>query len=396
MTAKAEKAPFLPYGRQTITDDDLDAIKEVLSGDLITRGPKVQGFEEAIASYCGANHAVAFSSGTAALQAVFHVSEVSAYDRIISSPNSFVASVIGRQQGAAVRFADIDRSTGNISLESLGEITREIHSRGKDVIVPVHFGGIAMNAHGVELHVTSPDTVIIEDACHAIGSEYPDGSGKVGNCAHSQMTVFSFHPVKTIAAAEGGMVTTNDPEIDRRLRRFRNNGMERDAQFLKEPSPGPWYYEVQELTGNYHMSDLHAALGLSQLSRIGDLVKKRRKLVAEYRKHLADVEGIRLFTDEFDAKSCFHLMIVQVDFEKWGISRADAMAKLREVGVGTQVHYIPLYRHGIFSPLTPEEREEQWPEMEAYYAQALTVPLYPAMKSSDVKRVCEALKALKN
>lgn len=391
MTATSKKAFFIPYGKQSIDKDDIEAVKKVLGSDWITRGPKVQEFETAVAEYCGAEHAVAFNSGTAALQAAFHAIKLSPYDRIVSSPNSFVASVIGRQRGASVEFTDIDRSTGNMDLESLADSMKTTTTRGKTVVVPIHFAGIPMDMEEVELCVSDPDTCIIEDAAHALGASYSDGS-KVGCCAFSAMTIFSFHPVKSITCGEGGMVTTNDEELAKRLRRFRNNGMERET--LESSSPGPWYYEVQELTGNYHMSDIHAALGISQLARLDDLVKKRKKYVSAYRKVLGEIEGLQLFDGELDGQSAHHLFVAQIDFEKFEVTRAELMEKLREEGIGTQVHYIPLYRHPVLRDLTRMNWEETHPEMEAYYAEALSLPLYPDMKPKDVQKVVKSLKSL--
>lgn len=394
MSKTAQKRAFLPYGRQSLNKEDRESVLEVLEGDWITRGPKVKAFEEAIADYCGSKHAVAFSSGTAALQAIYSVLDVGPYDRIISTPNSFVATVIGKQRGAQLAFADIDRDSGNINLASLAQRMEAPKSRGRNILAAMHFGGIAMDMEQLELQIKDPDALIIEDACHALGSLYPDGS-RVGCCSRSQLTVFSFHPLKNLTSGEGGMVTTNDAELDRRLRLFRNNGMERDPAYLDEESPGPWYYECQELTGNFHMSDIHAALGLSQLKRLGSFAEKRRTLMKEYRQQLEGThQGIRLFSAEYDERSVYHLCSLQIDYTLFSTSRAALMEALKEEGIGTQVLYIPIYKHPAIHQGRKGKWEAQCPQMEAYYEQALAFPLFNDLSQDDVRYICAKLKSI--
>ncbi len=368
---------FLPYGRQTITNDDQKAVIDALSGEIITRGEPVEQFERAIAEYCGAEHAVAFTNGTAALQASYWALEISCHDRIVASPNSFVASIIGLQGGAQVEFPDIDRSTGGITLKTAEPFLNRAKTRGRTFLVPVHFAGIACDMQEIEQEICDPEMVIIEDAAHAIGSSYPSGE-KVGSCAYSDLTIFSFHPVKTITTGEGGMVTTNDAKLAERLRLFRNNGM------VHHPEEGPWCYRVETLTGNFNMTSFQAALGLSQLKRLDDIAAKRRALVKKYREKL---KGVRLFDEKHDDRTCYHLFVTQMDFKKRG--REAFMNQLHDKGVGSQVHYIPLYRQPVVS------KGEQWiercPEMEAYYKRALSLPLYPEMTPEDVERVAEAM-----
>ncbi len=370
---------FLPYGRQCIQQGDIQAAGAQLLEPLITRGPKVEAFERAVADYCGVEFAVAFSSGTAALQACYFAGEVSPHDRILSSPNTFFASVIGVGSGAKAEFIDIDRTTGCLSLEKLSEQLALPATRGKSWVVPVHFAGIAVDMVDLEESIADPTVVTIEDAAHAIGSSYPSGE-KVGCCSYSDMTVFSFHPVKTLTTGEGGMVTTHDQKLYERLRLFRNNGI------VPRPDIGPWAYEVQAITGNFHLTDFQAALGLAQLERLDATADKRRELVSEYRKNL---EGVQLFDKKHDDNTCYHLMVAQIDFERVGRSRAEVMEALREKGVGTQVHYVPVYKHPVIQ--NGSKWEKECPQMEAYYEQALTLPLYPEMTTSDVRRVSEAV-----
>lgn len=378
---------FLPYGKQSITTEDVNMVVAALQSDWITRGPKVEEFEQAVAKYCGAKYAVAFSSGTAALMGACHAADVGFNDRLITTPNTFVATVgAATQMGATPVFIDIDRSTGNLNLEHLKHTVEAPFTRGKQVIIPVHFAGIAVDMAKLDHSLVNPDSIVIEDAAHAIGSSYPDGK-KVGCCAYSAMTTFSFHPVKTITSGEGGMVTTNDPYLYYSLKRSRNNGIERQSGH-----PNPWLYDVIEITGNFNFTDIQAALGLSQLSKLDAFASKRRELVLAYREALRDVPHIKLFSADHDSATCYHLMVVQIDFEALKISRAELMEKLREKGIGTQVHYIPVYRHSFFTKKSGDI-SQHFPETEAYYAQALSLPLFPSMTVEDVNRVVNAIKS---
>lgn len=391
MSEVIQSKRFFPYGCQSVNQDDIEAVCAVLAGDWITRGPKVAELESCVAEYCGASYAVAFSSGTAALQASFHVLDLGPYDRIVSTPNSYIATVIGCQRGAKLQFTDIDRDSGNMSLASLQQIMNVPMSRGRSVITPVHFAGIPVDMRQLESCITEPDAVVVEDASHAFGARYADGT-MVGCCRYSQLTVFSLHPLKNFTSAEGGLITTNDAELYRRLRLFRNNEMEKDPDYLEGDSVGPWYYECQGLTGNFHMSDLHAALGLSQLGRVDGFVEKRRQLLKAYRKFLNELPGVRLFSEEHDERAAYHLCLLQIDFPRFATDRVRLMQALKEEGVGTQVLYIPLYKHPVIRKGSTVNWEEQCPEMEAYYAQALALPLYVDLTLEDVEQICQILK----
>lgn len=382
---------FLPYAKQSINADDLNAVNESLQSEFLTRGPKVEAFEDAVAQYCGARYAVAFNSGTTALIAACHAAQLKPFDRLITTPNTFVATVgCALHYGVEPLFVDIDRKTGNMDLN---EVELNIHfesSRGRNIYMPVHFAGIPVDIERLNNMITDPEAIIIEDAAHAIGSEYADGQ-KVGSCISSQMTIFSFHPAKTMTTGEGGMVLTNEEEYCRRLRLFRNNGIERDPHYLKG-QPAPWYYEVDEVSGNYHMTEMQAALGLSQLARLDTFVEKRRQLWQRYREKLAGIAHVRTFEPEAVEKVAFHLMVVQIDYTAYGTTRTQLMEKLKEQAIGTQLHYIPVYRH----PFLAEGKQDissYFPQMEAYYSQALSLPLYYDMTNDDVDRVVEALKA---
>lgn len=380
---------FIPYARQSINASDLQGVNEALNSPMITRGPNVEKFEQAIASYCGATYGVAFNSGSTALLAACHAAKVNSFDRLISTPNTFVATIGSAvQYGATPKFMDIDPLTGNINLKQIEYTLEQPYSRGRPIIIPVHFSGIPVDVEAIDNSLKDPDAIIIEDAAHAIGSCYKDGK-RVGSCAHSQMTMFSFHPAKTITTCEGGMVTTNDEQLYRNLMRYRNNGIERDPRYL-ENKPAPWYYEVKELTNNTNFTEFQGALGLSQLARIDEFAAKRRQLVTLYRKLLKGIPHITLFTDEYDSRTVFHLFVVQIDFTAFSTTREEVMEALKRQGIGTQVHYIPVYSHPYFRKMCGDI-SSYFPEMESYYAKALSLPLYYDLTFSQVEKVVEIL-----
>ena len=258
---------------------------------------------------------------------------------MISTPNTFIATVeAALPLGIHPSFVDIDRSTGNLDLAKLLPLLKVQSTRGRPFIVPVHFTGIAVNMAELDSLVCHPDAVVIEDAAHALGSSYPTGE-KVGSCAFSQMTIFSFHPAKTITTGEGGMVTTRDPDLYHRLQLFRGNGIERSDPYLSRPE-APGYYEVHASTGNFNFTSFQAALGLSQLKRLEAFAAKRRRLVKRYRQHLSDKTPITLFSDQQLEETAPHLFVVQIDFNACKISRQSVMHKLKEKGIGSQIHYI--------------------------------------------------------
>lgn len=382
----------LPYSKQSINDDDIAAVTEALKNPIITRGPQMEAFELEFAEYCGAQFAVAFSNASSGLAAAYFAAGVKAGDKIISTPNTFVASVgTAVQRGAQTVFIDIDFSTGNVDLEQFAHNGSLPLSRGRAILAPVHFAGLPVDMELLDQQLANPDTVVVEDAAHALGSYYPRGGPRIGSCKWSHMTVFSFHPVKNITSGEGGMVTTNSEEFAHALRLFRNNGIERDPAYLEEKAT-PWHYEVHALTNNYFMTEMQAALGRSQLKRIGQFLDKKRHLVKLYREKLKGHPAIQLLSDAYDEHTGFHLLVAHIDFDKLGIRREDLMLKLREKGIGTQVHYIPLYRHPAFKAMYGE-LADYFPQMEKHYAQALSLPLFYDMEDKDVAFVVENLKA---
>ena len=386
---------FLPYAKQNITKEDLKAVEDALFSKRITRGEKTQAFEQAVASYCGASYAVAFSNATCALFAAMYVVRANRQDRFFVPTNTFIASAgCGMSMGLQPQLIDIDRSTGNLSLGKLQELAMQPASRGRTIVMAVHFAGIACDMRRLERSFVDPDGIIIEDAAHAVGSLYPTQE-RVGSCAKSHMTIFSFHPAKTITCGEGGMVTTNSEELYHLLKRYRNNGIEREQKYLVSGKESLGFYEVHEITGNFHMTEMQAALGLSQLQRLDLFVEKRRTLVSCYRKELKNLDHVVLFPEEYDARTSYHLMVLQIDFSAYKTTRLEVMEKLYAAGIGTEVHYIPLYRHPVFDRnQSKQDFERDFPESEKYYAETLSLPLYYDLTEQEVERVCLSLKKI--
>lgn len=380
----------LPYSKPSLNSTDIQEITKSLQSEIITRGPYVEAFESAIAYYCNVKYAVAFNTGTAALMGAYFAADLGRQDRLITTPNTFVSTVGSAvQKGVTPIFLDIDRSHGNLNLQQLEYTLSQSFSRGRTCITPVHFAGIPVDMQKIDRIIQNPQVVVIEDAAHALGSSYLSGE-KIGSCAWSDMTIFSFHPVKNITTGEGGMVTTNDENLYRRLKLFRNNGIEKDPAYL-ENSPEPWYYEVQDLSGNYNFTEFQAALGLSQMARLDQFIEKKRLLMKTYRELLKNVPHIKMFAESYDARTAYHLCVLQIDFNAFKTTRSQVMNKLREKNIGSQVHYIPVYKHPYFKKLCGD-LSDYFPEVEVYYQQALSVPFYYDLRVEDVERVVKNLK----
>ena len=383
---------FLPYAHQHISAEDVETVAKALAQPMITRGPLVKQFEQAIAAYCQAAFAVAFNSATAGLMAAYAAAEVGPADTILTTANTYVCTVgSGVQRSATPVFIDIDRGTGNLDLEQLLPNLNRPSSRGKTIVVPVHFAGIPVDMQTIDKHITQPNTLVIEDAAQALGSRYRDGS-KVGSCQWSQMTVFSFHPAKIITTGEGGVVTTNDESLYHRLQLYRDNGIERNPEYFSG-KPAPWLYEVNFLSGNYNFTEMQAALGISQLQRIDTFIAKRQKLMQAYKKHLASVEHVKMLTPPPNAFVSPHLCVLQIDFQALNTTRTEVMQKLAEKNIGSQVHYIPVYRHPYFAKQMGD-LSDFFPETETYYAQALTLPLYHDLTEHDVAYITKTLTSI--
>ncbi len=383
---------FLPYGRQTIDDADVAAVTKVLRGDYLTTGPAVGEFEADFAQAVGAKYAVSCSSGTAALHLAALALKLGEGDVVIVPTLTFLATAnMARYVGAEVQFADVDPQTGLLTPETLDAAIKAAGKKAK-AVVPVHLSGQCCDMRGIKDVAGRHGLAVVEDACHAIGA-----SG-VGACEYSAMAAFSLHPVKTIAAGEGGVVTTNDAALAERLSRMRNHGMVRDNKrfeladeaFDKAGNANPWYYEMPEVGFNYRLSDIHAALARSQLGKLAKFVAARRALVARYDAALASfAPEIRPVTRMPNQDPAWHLYVVLVDFDAIGMERAALMRLLRERGVGSQVHYLPVHRQPYYRR---RYGALALPGADAYYARALSLPLYPAMGEADVERVVAALK----
>jgi perosamine synthetase len=375
----------IPYGRQTIDDDDVAAVVEVLRGDWLTQGPGVGAFEQAFAARCDAPHAVAFSSGTAALHAAAHVAGVGAGDELLTSAITFAASAnCGAYVGARPTFADIDATTWNVSAQTIAAAL----TPATRCVVPVHFAGLPAPIAAIRSAV-GDEVTIVEDASHAVGALTPDGP--VGACRHSDMAVFSFHPVKTITSGEGGMVSTRDASTAERLREFRSHGMVKDPARL-ERHEGGWHYEQHDLGFNYRLTDLQAALGRSQLGKLERFVARRNELAARYRELLGDVECLELAPAAPPGhRHAHHLFVVR--HRDGATARRHLYDGLRARGILAQVHYEPVYLHPWYRD-TYGYAPGLCPAAEAYYAGCLSLPCFPALTDSAQRRVVEAVRDL--
>lgn len=378
----------IPYGRQSIDEDDIEAVVAALRSPFLTQGPLVEQFESALAARAQARHCVVFSSATSALQCAVRALGLPAGSSGVTSTNTFVASANCMALGGVIpRFADIDPRTYNVVPETL-EAACDGSTR---LLVPVHFAGQPCDMHGIGELASRRSLAVIEDASHAIGSVHPDGD-PVGSCSRSDMTVFSFHPVKTLTSGEGGAVTTNDSALHAALLRLRSHGITRDPSLL-ESNPGPWWYEQHDLSGNHRLTDIQCALGLSQLGKLDRFKRARRAIVLRYREELGGCLHVVLPHEAPGVDSCFHLFATRIDFAALGTTRKDAMAKLLARGVGTQVHYIPVHLQPWYRG-TYGFGEGMFPNAEAYYDQALSLPLHPSMTDSDIDMVVRAVREL--
>lgn len=388
----------IPYGKHFIDEDDIQSVVNVLRNAPLTQGPKVEEFERLVADYVGAKYAVAVSSGTAALHLACMVADVTKGDNVITSPNTFVASAnCALYVGATPQFADIDPSTLNISPISLAQICKQL---GKvKAIIPVHFGGLPCDILEIQNIANEYKSILIEDASHALGATYPHG-GRVGNCAHSDMTVFSFHPVKIIAAGEGGMITTNNEELYRKLIRLRSHGINKlDDEFVchdeafSQGATNPWYYEMQDIGYNYRITDIQAALAISQFNKLDEFLARRRKIAEQYDVAFADKPNIIIGQTSGRQHNAHHLYVVRFKFSEIGISRRELMSKLTSQGIICQVHYIPVHLQPYYRKFG--HKRGDFPVAEAYYDQALSLPEFYSLtdesQSKVIQNVIEAI-----
>lgn len=365
---------MIPYARQHIAQDDIDEVVAVLHSDWLTQGPAIERFEQAVADYCGVRYAVATCNATAALHLGCLALGVGTEDSGWTSPNTFVASAnCLRYCGAKVDFVDIDPHTWNLDVVAL-ERKLELAARNGSlpkVVIPVHFAGQPCDMARIHHLSNHYGFAIMEDAAHAIGATY-QGS-PIGSCKYSDLAVFSFHPVKIITTGEGGMLLTNRQDLYEKLVRLRSHGITRDAARMTEPSHGPWYYQQLELGYNYRMTDLQAALGISQLGKIEQFVARRNHLAARYQTLL---QGLPLTLPQVQVNLCsaWHLYVVRMQLEKIRHSRHEVFNQLRTSGVGVNLHYIPVHTQPYYASLGFAVGD--YPEAERYYAEAISLPLY--------------------
>lgn len=353
------------YGKQLIDEEDIAAVVETLRSDYLTCGPKVREFEQAICDYTGAKYAVAVANATAGLHIAALAAGLQEGDEAITSPITFLSSAnCVRFTGATVRFADIEADTANMDPE---EVRKQISPRTK-AIIPVHFAGQSCDMERIAAIAHEHGLMVIEDAAHAIGSDYKDT--KVGSCRYSDMTVFSFHPVKTITTGEGGAVTTNDEALYRKLLAYRAHGMHKDGDMAQD-----WRYEMRELGFNYRLTDIQAALGISQLRKLESFKARRREIVAYYNEHL----GLPHLAEREFSNACFHLYPVLVE------DREGIYHRARQAGLYLQVHYIPVHTQPYYQSLG--YREGDYPNAEAYYCRCISMPLYPSLTDEDVEEI---------
>jgi UDP-4-amino-4,6-dideoxy-N-acetyl-beta-L-altrosamine transaminase len=383
---------MIPYGRQSLDQADIDAVVEVLQSDWLTQGPTIERFEQAVAARCQADYAVAVCNATAALHIACLAADLGPSDRLWTTPNTFLASAnCGRYCGAQVDFVDIDPLTWNLDTHTLASRLEAAERDGTlpKVLVAVAFSGQSCNMRMIAELAERYGFTVIEDASHAIGASY---AGRPVGCGEfAAMTVFSFHPVKIITSAEGGMVLTNRPELAERLQRLRSHGMTRDPGQMTEPSHGPWYYQQIELGFNYRITDLQAALGLSQLDKLEGFIERRRELVARYDRLLASLP-LTLPSPEPAAGSAWHLYVVRLQTNRIRLSHRQVFEGLRAAGVGVNLHYIPLHLQPYYRDLGFAEGD--FPQAEHYYAEAISLPLFPLLRDEQQDYVVEQLRRL--
>lgn len=376
----------VPYARQSISEDDISAVVEILKGEYLTQGPAVERFEESVANYCGAPFAIAMNSATSALHLACLALDLGPNDILWTSAITFVASAnCGVYCGAKVDFVDIDLVTHNISLSALEEKFRNAEQQGclPAVLIVVHFSGEPAELEPIKKLADRYGCRVIEDASHAIGARYKGAA--IGSCWHSDITVFSFHPVKVITTGEGGMALTRDPALAQRMRLLRSHGITRSEAEFEGPTDGPWYYEQIMLGYNYRMTDIAAALGSQQLLRIDKFIDARHRLAANYDQALAALPLTRPHRNA-GARSSLHLYVIRVGEDD---NRRAVFEFLRASGVMVNVHYIPVYRHPFYKSMGYSPGS--FPAAEKYYASAISLPMYAALSDNEQQLVIDAV-----
>jgi UDP-4-amino-4,6-dideoxy-N-acetyl-beta-L-altrosamine transaminase len=383
---------MIPYGRQDISQQDIDAVVNVLKSDFLTQGPQTPLFEQAVMNSCGAHYAKAVNSATSALHIACLALGLGEGDWLWTTPNTFVASAnCGLYCGAQVDFVDIDPSTYNICVKKLEEKLVVAAAVGKlpKVVVPVHFSGQPCDMQAIHALAQQYGFKVIEDASHAIGGKYQ--GEPIGNGRYSDITVFSFHPVKIITTAEGGMAVTNNPELAEKLELLRSHGITRDPNLMTKAVDGPWYYQQVALGFNYRMTDLQAALGVSQMQRLDAYVAKRHELAQRYDTSLQDLP-VTLPWQHPDSYSGLHLYVIRLQLDKITKTHLEVFQGLRDAGILVNLHYIPVHMQPYYQQLGFEEG--QFPQAEQYYKEAISIPMFPTMTQDQQDEVVTVLGAL--
>jgi UDP-4-amino-4,6-dideoxy-N-acetyl-beta-L-altrosamine transaminase len=381
---------MIPYGKQEITQADIDAVVEVLKSDFLTQGPMVPKFEQTVASHVGAKHALAVNSATSALHIACLALGLGKGDWLWTSPVTFVASAnCGLYSGAEVDFVDIDPQTYNLcpnALEAKLEQAKK-DNRLPKVVVAVHLCGQPCDMEAIAVLAQEYGFKVIEDASHAIGGKYKDGF--IGSGGYSDITVFSFHPVKIVTTAEGGMALTNDDGLAERMNLLRSHGITRDPSLMTHEPDGPWYYQQVDLGFNYRMTDLQAALGVSQMQRLDDFVSRRHELAKRYDRLLADLP-LTLPWQHPDSYSGLHLYVIRLQLDNINQSHREVFEALKQQGIGVNLHYIPVHTHPYFSQMG--FKEDDFPQSMAYYREAISLPMFHGLTYEQQDTVIECLK----
>jgi UDP-4-amino-4,6-dideoxy-N-acetyl-beta-L-altrosamine transaminase len=378
---------FIPYGSQWIDDQDIEAVTETLKSDYLTTGPKIKEFEDKFADYVDAKYAVAITNGTAALHAATYAAGIKKGDEVITTPITFAATANSvLYQDAIPVFADIDPKTYNIEPVSIKE---NITDKTK-AIIPVHYTGQPCEMDKIKEIATKNDLIIIEDGAHAVGATYKDKKiGSIGD-----MTTFSFHPVKNMTTGEGGMITTDSKELYDKLMKFRTHGITKNESEYINSSDGPWYHEQQELGYNYRITDIQAALGITQLEKLDEFLARRREIVNKYNQEFKEIEGLIIPKQLENTNSAWHIYVLQLELEKLTGDRKEIFKALREKNLGVNVHYIPVYFHPYYQSLGYEKGI--CPKAESLYERIITIPLYPKMTNQQVDEVIKRIKSTIN
>jgi UDP-4-amino-4,6-dideoxy-N-acetyl-beta-L-altrosamine transaminase len=380
---------FIPYGRQQIDESDIQAVIDVLRSDFLTQGPAVEAFEKRLADYCGVKYAVAVSNATAALHIGAAAAGLKSGDRLWTSPITFVASAnCGLYCGATPDFVDIDPRSYNMSPDRLAEKLARAKQEGTlpKLLVPVHLTGQPCDMERIHALAKQYGVMVMEDASHAVGARYK--GRPVGNCDHSDMAVFSFHPVKIVTTGEGGAVLTNNPALYEKLKLLRSHGITRDSNLMTHAPDGPWYYQQVDLGWNYRLTDLQAALGTAQMRRVDEFVKKRRWVAARYNELLKNLP-LTLPWQSPDSESAYHLYVIRLQLDKIKKTHRQVFEALQERKLGVNLHYIPVHTQPFYSRFG--FKNGMFPESEAYYSEAISLPMFPGLEEIDLIRIHDSI-----